>query len=154
MGSHPSQPGNLDVTSSGLTHSAQAENVLMNKYHLLYVLQKRFAAERDQQRRIRPRVSWWVGSLTTFLGLGGTFVVSDFKDLLGIGKAEWRGSFLDLVALALILTVGLFVWWLVDWWSHRSDQLATPEEMLADILRQMDKDNAQIAVGGVPHPVP
>ena len=127
--------GTLSSTSTGLTHTAPAETVEMNKYHLM------LAIKNIQQRPKGPTAEQVALPLIFAIGLLLALLPADFKEYWGVPASTWQA----LVILCLLLTVGVFVWLLLRWlycaWRFPPK---TEAEHYAEIITQMEADRKKL----------
>ncbi len=117
-------------------YSAPIEVVSMNKYHLLWVL------ERLGQKPKWPKLEHVLIPLALFIGTLLTLLPADFQDYLGVKAAIWEAITLLIVWLSAACTVILFIWWLGC--SIKFKKQSTLE-ILSEILDQMADDNKRLA---------
>src|SRR6266446_4466445 len=127
----PQQP--IQPTTTGIMHSAPSEDLKMNKYHFLLVL------ERMQQdtRRVRPRGAWSFIPLGVFLTAMQSLITAEFKDAVGVTGIVWQSVTVHLAEAAALVTLGLLGWWVIYKCIHHDK---SPEQMLNEITDQMAAD--------------
>lgn len=113
---------------TGFTHAAPPEDVRLNKYHLLWTI------ERLLKRRFRPHGDWAAIPAATALASFTALLTADFRDTLGFDKATWHAVFVLLTISMTIATIVFLVWWLTDKFVHH-DQ--TPLEIVEEIMDQI-----------------
>lgn len=123
---------------AGVTHTAPAEGLRMDKYHFLWVLQRM----RDDAGRFRPKGEWALIPLGIFLGMMQALLTSDFKDAFGIEKEVWKASAINIIQGSALATVVLFVWWVIDRCTRRN---RGPEQILEEVIVEMAKDRERLS---------
>jgi hypothetical protein len=137
VGSHTSQPGDLEVTSSGLTHVAISETLTMHKHQFLRVLERR-----DRQNDGAPRSDVLSIAVTIFIGDIFVAAATPFTNPRVFSAAFWEAASW-LVALS---SLGITIWWairLVRW--HRSHPRRTVEEIYEEVIDEMEVDRQRLA---------
>lgn len=138
MASNPTPPGgnfSLAPPGAAVVHTAPDEHVDMNKYHVLWVL------ERLQRRHQGPSLDQVAIPLTFCVGLLVAIIPNDFAPFMGLERSVWQAIVIILFGLSAVATLVLFGWWLR--WRPRNAQRA-PEQILDEILDQMARDRERL----------
>ncbi len=120
----------------GVTHAGPIEDVQMNKWHFILVL------DRMRAEHGRAHWDWCLIPFGFFLGMGQALVTSDFKAAFGIDGNVWHAAALNFTGLSAVATLGLFVWWVVDSWRHPAK---TAEQVWNEVIDEMAKDREKAA---------
>ena len=117
------------------THSGVLEQIEMNKYHLILVL------ERLKKGSKIPSY----GDACPWVGLGLAFLLAlipaDFKDFLELSAATWQAIAIILMG-ASFLKAGHVLW---QAWKYRDERTETPEEAVQKIVAQMTEDQKKLS---------
>jgi len=132
----PSKRGILTVGGTSLTHQGPDEHLIMNKYHVLLVIE-----------RLMKKPSWpnWEHILIPFGLLLGTLfslLTATFQDYLGVKASVWEAFALFVIVLSGITTVVFFLMWLRN---KSKNPTQTAEQIVENICAQMDKDQERAA---------
>lgn len=133
-GNIPSNIRAADIREGVITHSAPPENIVINKFQLLLVL--------ERMQRERPRkLEWCFLPAGIFVGVMLALLTADFKDSLGVDKATWHALALLTAAVTAIATVVLFCLWAYSAIVHPRP---TANQIFEGIIREMAKTWAQV----------
>ena len=126
-------------TFSGLEHGGYDEVLHMNKYHLLWVI------ERLQKKPKAPKLGHVAIPFGILLATLLSVLPSDFQDYLGIGAAVWEAATLIIIVLSALATIVLFFLWLIH--KIRNNE-QTPLDVVNEIIDQMEGDREKVASMG------
>jgi len=117
--------------SPTITHHSHDENLNMNKYHFIHVIEKLL------QRPKFPQGEHVLIPLGFFLPLIFTLCTSEFKDTLGVPGFAWRSIAITFTVIFGVLTLVLLVWWIVNSIRYKPK---TAEQIFDDVVSEMDKE--------------
>ena len=109
----------------------------MEKHHFLRVLERM-----ERQTEGAPRSDVLSIAVTVFLADIFIAAATDFKDVAGFSKSSWQAAAWLIALLALAITV---VWSIRLFRWHRSHPHRSPEEIYADVVREMENDRRRLA---------
>lgn len=145
MAMEPEPPKLSPGSMPGIAHWSPPETFQMNKYHFLLVLERM----RKQERRFRPRGEWSLVPLSIFVTTMQSLLTSQFKDAMGLDAASWHQMTVQTAKFTAASTLVLFVWWVVDKCVRRDK---SPEQMVEDVIREMERDRQRAMVHSQPEP--
>ncbi len=126
----PNSNGTL-TPAFGLTHEAPPERLVMNKYHLLLVI------DRLMKKPKGPALEHVFIPFALFMGSLLSLVPKDFQDYWGMSGATWQAVAFIIVIMSGSATIGLFIWWLVCAIKYPRQ---TSDQIFDDICDQIAKD--------------
>ena len=120
--------------TTGATHRMPRESIEVDKFHLLWVL------ERWDRKGIRPQLAHiWI-PFPMFLSLLTVLISADFKDVLGFQKEAWQAvTFILVVASGIACPVVLLAWGIDRLLHPPKTSVQTIEEMIEEIERMKSK---------------
>ncbi len=120
----PDEPGQVRVSDSFIRHSGPPEQVEVNKYQLLLVLDRM-----SRQGKRTQKLEWAAWAASAFVPMLVSLVTATFANVL------WQALFIVGDAVAGVVTVILVVWGLVD----VTQAHPTPEQVVENIIGELDE---------------